>query len=65
LKEGIGYHALNYEAVAKESPAMNRFEKKVWAKPSIDDFAVADVTHTGGTTTQDSSEGTNEDPPSS
>ena len=44
---------------------MNRFEKKVWAKPSIDDFAVADVTHTGGTTTQDSSEGTIEDPPSS
>ncbi|MEO0591363.1 MAG: hypothetical protein AAFZ11_12510 [Pseudomonadota bacterium] len=46
--------------------SLNMFEnKKVWSAPSIDDFAVADLTHTFGDEVVDGADGTDRNLPTS
>lgn len=46
-----------------DSTKMGGEAKKAWNAPSIADFRVEDVTHTGGTEVQDGFAGTNEGDP--
>lgn len=65
LREAFGYAALTSLEDDLMNPVQRSSVKKSWSTPSIEDFAVGDLTQTGGDEIQDGTAKTDETPASS